>query len=181
MSVFIKVSGTSRLLKAGIDLQGNAWTQIPIYSDINRIKIKRNYYIVELEGITQVVTDDTTSFRTQAEYKKDAYQILNKFALLQSQSASGVIFLKAIKQKLVITPVIWVRDIKTLFLETACGSGTAAVGLVQAIKTGNSISQEIIQPSGMNIKVDVDFDDQKFNYVKISGPIFNLGRGSVII
>ena len=34
----IKVSGVNKTLKAGIDLQGNTWSQMPIYEDSKLIK-----------------------------------------------------------------------------------------------------------------------------------------------
>lgn len=76
---------------------------------------------------------------------------------------------------MVIYPVVYVRDADTLYYETACGSGTTALGLTLAEQKGVSINDvPIIQPSGMLIKFSVDYDGDKFGYAQISGPIEQL-------
>lgn len=68
-------------------------------------------------------------------------------------------------------PVVWVRSISTLFYETACGSGTTAVGLVEAVRNGVDVNIPVLQPSGMQINIEVGFDGDRFSDAFISGPI----------
>jgi len=44
----------------------------------------------------------------------------------------GVMFLAPSEFGVRMRPVVLVRDIDTLFYETACGSGTTAIGLLEA-------------------------------------------------
>ena len=69
-----------------------------------------------------------------------------------------------------------------MFLETACGSATAALGQILALKNGGSIKNlPIYQPSGIPIKISVDFDGKRFKYAEISGPIKILETKKVLI
>lgn len=170
--ILIKVSGVNRRLKAGIDRTRNAWAQMPVYSDARKITRKRNYWIVELEGITQVVYERQDKFISKEQAKKRGLEILKQLELLQSVSASGVIFLTKVNGQFSIEPIVWVRNIKTLFYETACASGTTAVGLIRAIRANGDIDKlRILQPSGMPIFATVKIKDDQFLFAKISGAI----------
>ena len=105
------------------------------------------------------------------DLKKITLKILQKLGLSESVPASGVMFLSRSNDGIKMRPVVWVRDIKTLFDETACGSGTTAVGLVEALKQGKSVNLPVIQPTGMVINIKVDFDGKEFGRAVISGPI----------
>jgi len=168
----IKVSGVSEILQAGVKDNGEAWAQMPIYSDPDRISIDdEGNAIVEMDGITQVVMNNPFESVDEEEVKAFAYKKLSEMGLLNSVPAAGVMLVSSENGVLRIDPVVWVRDIQTLFYESACGSGTTAVGLVQALLNNKPISQKIIQPSGMSIEVFIDFDGRQFNYAEISGPV----------
>jgi len=168
----IKVSGVSEILQAGVKDNGEAWTQMPIYSDPDRISIDdEGNAIVEMDGITQVVMKNPFESIDEGEIKAFAYKKLSEVGLLTSMPAAGVMLVSSENGILKIDPVAWVSDIQTLFYESACGSGTTAVGLVQALLNNKPISQKIIQPSGMSIEVSIDFDGEQFSYAEISGPV----------
>ncbi len=168
----IKVSGVNKTLKAGIDLQGNTWSQMPIYEDSKLIKQNKKYSVVPLVGITLVVINRKNKFINQEIAKKEALIILKKLKLLNSVTASGVMFIYKKKGQLNIEPVVWVRDIKTFFYETACASGTTAVGIFEAIGTGKNVnSLPVIQPSGSILNVSIRWDKNKFSSAYITGQI----------
>lgn len=170
--ILIKVSGVNQRLKAGIDRNGNSWAQMPIYSDSKKITKKGNYWIVELEGITQVVCEKKEKFISKEQAKKKGLEILKKLNLVQSVPASGVMFLTKANGRFSIEPIVWVRDIKTLFYETACASGTMAVGLVRSVQINENIDNlGVIQPSGMLIYATVKIKGDQFLFAKISGSI----------
>lgn len=175
--ISIKVSGVNRRLKAGIDRSGNSWAQMPVYSDPQKITKKRNYWMVELEGITQVVYERRDKFISKEQAKKKGLEILEQLNLLQTVSASGVMFLTKNDKEYSIEPIVWVRDIKTLFYETACASGTTAVGVVETLKLNKSINNlQIIQPTSLPILVSTDFKNNKFKEVLIKGPVTVLSK-----
>lgn len=170
--VEIKVSGVSNILRAGVKQNGDAWAQMPIYSEPSKIKkLEEGSYIVAMDGITQVVMPDPFTVINEEEIKAFTKKKLEELNLLESVPAAGIMFYTKVGQTIKIEPVVWVRDIQTLFYESACGSGTTAVGLVQALETGSSVTETILQPSGMSIDVRVNFNGEEFKYAEISGPI----------
>ena len=180
-SVLIKASGVRNKLQAGVDLKGNVWAQMPIYSDISKIGFVDGLYIVPLQGITQVVVYRQAKFSSERAAKTQAVKILRLLNLDVSQKASGVMFVTR-KNNLAIEPVVWVRSIKTLFYETACASGTTAVALVEALKNKSSLTNiPIIQPSGEEITVSVSLKNGKFSKARICGQIKLFGRGEVYV
>lgn len=175
--IMIKTSGVTRKLKAGVNDQGNAWAQMPIYKNPNVIKNIGKITIIPLYGITQVVIEINKKFPDQELAKSKAFAYLRKLNLLESVPASGVMFLYKKKQTFGIEPVVWVRDIKTLFYETACGSGSTAVGLYLAKRQKKSINEiPVLQPSGQSILVTIIRSDKEFIFAKISGPIQILNK-----
>lgn len=170
--ILIKVSGVKSKLRAGVDEKGNAWAEMPIYKNPKMIKlIDKDRAIVMMEGITHVVMNDEYPDTSSEDLKKITLKILQKLGLSESVPASGVMFLSRSNDGIKMRPVVWVRDIKTLFDETACGSGTTAVGLVEALKQGKSVNLPVIQPTGMVINIKIDFDGKEFGRAVISGPI----------
>jgi len=113
--------------------------------------------------------------------KKQSLKLLKKFKLLNSVAGTGVMFIRRKKDKIFLEPVYWVRDIKTLFYETACGSGTTSVGLVEAQKQQKSISLPVIQPTKMEITVDIKFKNGQFLKAQIRGPIKKLKTDKIKI
>ncbi|MDP2860405.1 MAG: hypothetical protein Q8N98_01670 [bacterium] len=168
----IKISGINKGIVAGIDPKNNVWTEIPIYSDIKRVRKVDNLTIVELKGITQVVVSGKGLSFVEKTIKDRAFDILKSLNLIRTCKAAGVMFTSEKNGRVAIDPVVWVRDIQTLFYETACASGTAAVGMVEALKRNKNINNmSITQPSGSEIKVSVLVDKNRFKKVKISGKI----------
>jgi diaminopimelate epimerase len=76
-----------------------------------------------------------------------------------------------ISKKNFMTPVVYVRDVNTVYHEGSCGSGTVAlaVSLSKATKYGDSF-YNIKQPSG-SIESIVHMDDGKPTSVTIGGPV----------
>ena len=179
--VLMKVSGVESKLRAGVDEEGNAWAQMPIYTDPSRITfLEDGRAVVAMEGITHVVMNDIYPEASPEELKPIALKLLQQLGLDKSVAASGVMFLTPTESGVSIRPVVLVRDIKTLFYETACGSGTTAVGLLEALKKSGSIELPVTQPTGIPIYIKVSFDGSKFEQAVISGPIEVLNNNEEI-
>jgi diaminopimelate epimerase len=175
--IFIKVSGVESKLQAGVDMKGNAWAQMPVYADTSNITfLNDGRAIIAMEGITHVVMNDIYPNASPEDLKQIALNILQELGLAKSVAASGVMFLSTLKSGISIHPVVLVRDIDTLFYETACGSGTTAIGLLEALKQNKSVDLSITQPTGMPINIRVNFNGSEFKKAIISGPIQVLNK-----
>jgi hypothetical protein len=128
---------------------------------------------VALEGITQVITYKSLKTSSREEIKLLGFKILKKLGLALSVPAAGVMFASRRNGILSIKPVVWVKDIQTLFYETACASGTTAVALAKAVKAKNKsrAAISILQPSGKLLKVLIKLKNSVPDYAEIGGPI----------
>lgn len=179
-AIDIRVSGVQDVLSAGVKENGDAFAQMPIYEDPTMIsEYEDGSYIVRMEGITQFITPapDNLSALSQDEIKIQAREKMRELGI-DEDPAAGVMYMTNNESGLSLVPIVYVRDIDTLFYESACGSGTTAVGMVVAKNTNSSIEIPIMQPSGLAITIKVDFDG-KFNYAEISGPIEKLVSGRI--
>jgi len=186
--ILLTVSGVQDKLKAGVTESGEAFAQMPIYPELDRVEKDSknpNASTVYLQGITQyVVWNDLNIIgMNQDEIKAYAQQLLKEKEYDVAYPASGVMFVSETNKGLELKPVVYVRDINTHFFETACGSGTAAIGLVLAKEKQNSINElPIYQPSGLPIRITVNYDKKQGQsvYAQISGPIQVVNEGTLI-
>ena len=75
------------------------------------------------------------------------------------------------KGLLKINPIVWVKSIDTLFYETACGSGTTAVCMVEAFLNQKSQEIDVLQPSGMVITAKIVYSEGKISKATILGNV----------
>ncbi len=177
-TIKIKVSGVPNKLLGGIDKNNNVWVDMPIIKGDyeNSIKvINRKKAIVKLYGITQLVYEVSNINKkyNKEELKEYAYNILKKNKLLKEEAA-GVMFIERKNGKIILSPVVFVKEINTLFYETACGSGSVAVGIYESFKNKGSVNIDILQPSGEYIKVITSSNDSKIDNARISGKVIEL-------
>jgi len=186
--VNIQVSGVENRLKAGINSNGEAYAEMPIYFEGDRVQQDKDNpqaNTVYMQGITQYVIwdDPNVANMLPEQIKQYALGLLKKKGYDTGYAASGVMFVSQTEKGIEIIPVVYVRDIDTLFYETACGSGTTAVGMVIAKEEKKGVSNlPVIQPSGLPIRVTVDYDSEynEFSYAQISGPINTLNTGVLV-
>lgn len=183
-NISIKVSGVAEKLRAGVTKKGEAYAQMPIYSDPSAILpdlSRPGNYIIAMEGITHYIDRDfeKISGLSHDEIKRKAREEMRLKGIDQNPAA-GIIYTKQEGDSYSILPIVYVKDIDTLFLETACGSGTTALGLVLALERRDSITNvPIIQPSGIQIEVSIDYNGKTFGYAQIKGPIEKLQQGTL--
>ena len=67
-----------------------------------------------------------------------------------------------------IYPFIWVRDIDTLYFETACGSASIAYALFDFKKTGKT-NYTVIQPSNYEFEIEIVENNKKIEYILFKG------------
>ena len=182
--VQIKVSGVKQRLRAGVTEKQEAYAQMPIYRDPQNIsKDPKNLgnYTVRMEGITHYLDFDTFQLEglSAEEIKAKSMQKIRQRGLDQ-EPAAGIIYVSISENGYEIIPVVYVRDVDSLYLETACGSGTTALGMALALQSGRSIKEiPVLQPSGMSIEISVDYDGKEFKYAQIQGCIEKLSNGTI--
>jgi diaminopimelate epimerase len=180
----IKVSGAKRRLRAGVTADGEVFAQMPIYSNTQNIiedSGKTGNYTVSMEGITHYIEFNISQLDglTPEEIKEKSMKEIARRRLNQ-ESAAGIIYVTKNETDYKIIPVVYVRDVNSLYLESACGSGTTALGIILALRSGKSIVEvPVIQPSGMPIKISVDYDGKKFIYAQIQGLVKKLYDGTI--
>lgn len=113
--------------------------------------------------------------------KQDAYRMLERLNLTETEPAAGIIYVESASQVAVIVPVVWVRAIQTLFVETACGSGSMAVALQQAFTTNNNLTMRVQQPSGEIITATVAINSGQIAQATIAGSVQLLKKGVLYV
>ncbi len=163
---------------AGVDKNKKAWCEIPLNENSNIVTEKENgVFIVEMKGITIIVIQEFEAkkyLNNKNNLKQIGRNLIDNYNLVNN-SAVGVMFCEKKKGKIKINPIVWVKDIDTLFYETACGSGSTAVCIVEAYLKKQCQKIDIVQPSGLIITATVDYKNNKFQRAIISGNIENDG------
>ena len=168
---------SQREIEAGVDKNENAWCDIPIPKNNDTIlEVEKGIYIVKIEGITMVVLQDFVACKYLKDIKDEKYlkEIGKEFVKnlnLENNSAAGVIFCEKHNSCVKINPIVWVKEVDTLFYETACGSGSTAVCMVEAFLSKQTKTIDIIQPSGLIITTRVDYENGQFIKATISGKV----------
>lgn len=160
-------------IEAGVK-DGMAWCQIPLIDTENIVElIEKGVYKVNMKGMTSIVISEEEAEKylsNKKDIEKETMDLINKYKL-QNSEAVGVMFLEKSENFLKINPVVWVKEINTLFYETACGSGTTATAIVQSFTRGKDVNINILQPSGYVISATITHDhSNKLNAV-ISGKV----------
>jgi len=167
------------LINAGVDKTGKAWCEIPIYHGDDAVTKKEDgIYIVKMNGmVTVVIQEDVAKkyLENKDNLKDEGMKIIHHYHL-EDNPAVGVMFCEKQGERLKINPIVWVKEIETLFYETACGSGTTAVSMVEVYNAKVSKAIEVIQPSGLSIIAKIDYSNGKIEKATILGDIETDGK-----
>jgi len=174
----IKIPNLHSVIEGGIDKNGETWIILDTfkkYKEVFSKIVNKEVTIIEFKGIVHVIAkDDIIKNKSEKEIKKIAFSILEELNLTKYKAA-GVIF-KNYKNRITsITPVVYVKKIKTLFLETACGSGSAAIAMYNYFKF-NVSNCKIVQPSKMCLNTKVYSKNKKIKQIKISGIVYEIKK-----
>ena len=141
-------------------------------------KKENGIYQVRMQGMVTIVIEEENAkkyLENKDKIKEETKKIIEKYQLT-NEEAVGVMYLEREKNMLKINPIVWVNEINTMFYETACGSGTTGVGIVQAYKENKNQKLNIVQPSGNIINITVEKDNEKIIKAVISGEIYTDGK-----
>ncbi len=137
---------------------------------------------VDLDGIVHFLLDGR-----QISYpeRPDQYlQQLCKTYSLQDRAAVGCIWYSETEEgAFTIRPVVWVRETKTTYCETACGSGTLALALASVAQQHANCRLVVQQPSGQSLVAEVTYSLQEKDIVSawIGGPVSLIAQGNVFL
>ena len=169
----------------------NAKTSVPLKPEFKAIQKnpETGEYTVDMGGISFLVTtpDQVTGKQVLAlsseEERKSLVQKILEETGLANQPASGLLIAqKTGENSYRLDPFVFVRDTKTLYYESGCGSGSTAIGAILALESGKSVKElKVMQPSGMSLSVTIERDGQKFSNAYVDGPIEILFDGRMYI
>lgn len=127
---------------------------MPLAKKIEKISLSiyNNLPMISFDGITHIIIDEEIEKEKAETLIKDWCKLLNLEAL-------GLMFYKKIDDtNYEMKPLVYVRDIDSLFWENACASGSFALG-TYLMKGQNDISEVSIKQTGgdvLKIKKDDD-------------------------
>ena len=163
-SIELKINNNK--IKAGIDCDTlEVWCEVPI-EEYKIEKICETIYKVVLKGITLLVVKDIESYK---ELKQSAINLIKKYNL--DDDAIGVMFVDNAEDIIKVYPIVWVKEIDTLFFENACGSGTIAVTMLESVLKSFSNQYNVMQPSGDILKTEISIEDNVVKRAILKGNV----------
>lgn len=126
-------------------------------------------YIVSFSGISLIFLDKEKNERLlkKIDNKNIKNIIKNKIKKMNiDDKAIGIV----LTNNNIIYPFIWVKDIDTLYFETACGSASIAYALLKYKET-KKINYIVKQPSGYEFEIEIKEDKNKIEYIVFKGII----------
>ena len=176
-AMLLEVSGTEAPVRCVIRSVEDGWegtVDMPPVTDIWReMAAGELAAMVRMEGILHMIMAADGMDTAKAE------SILKVMAERYPDPAVGLLLWD--REKRIMTPLVYVRQSGTVVRETACGSGTCAVGAWLALKRGDGVTvSEIRQPGGL-IRAEAKVAQGRILRVSISGKVRILDRGNIQI
>ena len=170
----ISVTGYDNLIECNVEQKGDDYFSSinlkllkPIIDFIEK-KVLNNQEIsvVHLPGISHILLDQTKFKFDKDNCKNDAKRIIQELNLINLQ-AVGVIWF----DKNQINPVVYVKDIDSLFYENSCGSGSLAYGIYHSyLKNADGFfTFDVIQKNEEVVQVSVELKDKIINSAILFG------------
>ena len=176
--LLLEVSGTDRPVRCRIRAPregGETWkgtVQMPPVVEVRPILFEgEEWTAVRLEGILHLIREGELPDRQCAE------QLLLRYAKQCREPAVGLLQWNAGKREMM--PLVYVRAEGTLVWETACGSGSTAVGALEALRRGEGVTLTRIMQPGGEIEAAVQVSCGKVTEVRISGNV-SLGPEEIL-
>ncbi len=152
-TVPLEVSGTAGVLRCTVLRMESGYDGTVPMPGIDSVTLVREggfvLTAVKMPGILHLVLEDEPLL-----HRGTAENLLKKLAAQVTDDAVGL--LQWDRRKGFMMPLVYVRKSETLVWETGCGSGSAAVGVREAMRRGEGRCEvEVRQPGGM-IRVSVN-------------------------
>ena len=156
-SVRVTVSGVSKPITVRLakteDESYEAGVEMPPAIEIGIKKLKSevadaSMTVVRMEGISHIVIEDKSELYALKKDKEAAEKLLKDWSECLDVECLGIMFLEGNGASWSLTPLVYVRDVGTVFWENACASGTAAVGMYMAGKLESAVDMTLDEPGG---------------------------------
>lgn len=171
-SGLIEVSGVGRPLKFNVK-DDQVTVEMPLPEEGKLVQPVTEGSLVQLDGITQLVVTEPKNGQNPRQLLTNLLRT-NKYGLA-NQPAVGVTYYNQSSGKAEFC--VRVNAVDTIFDETACGSGTCAIGVAESTKTQQPVKLNVVQPSGENIRTETEYTDGAVNKSFISGKVVVLYDG----
>lgn len=167
----IRVSGCDAPLTVELDMEtSRAKIRMP---DPLSCEVQGDRTVVDLGGILHIIVEapktEGGSEEQQAEMEHTFGKIRSEVYRTMDPPALGVMFWDSTEKKL--TPVVYVKDVETVYFEGSCGSGTTACAAAFSMgKPDGTYSWSIPQPAGI-IDVTAEVKDGRAQAIYIDSQV----------
>ena len=173
--IHLTVSGTNKMILGKVLNDKKVEIQLDIGKNINDLyEIKNDFTCIKIDGILIAILDEEKSKTYIQKLKENEEKTKNELKQLMiteldsDEKAIGIILLEKISGKIKINPIVWVKEINTVFYETACGSGSLGTAIYNYLKNKDK-KIELIQPSGYSINIELEENGKYIEKAIISG------------
>jgi histidine racemase len=149
----LEVSGVRRPLHFRVR-DGRVAVEMPMPPALNLVTPVEEGFVVRLDGIAHLVVDSEWGDIRSAAALVSELAHHGKYGLEQ-QPAVGVS--RYDRRSGAADFHVWVKRVGTLFDETACGSGTSAIGIAAAAAAQETVTLTVAQPSGESITSEATY------------------------
>lgn len=167
----IRVSGCDAPLTVELDMEtSRAKIRMP---DPLSCEVQGDRTVVDLGGILHIIVEapktEGGSEEQQAEMERTFGKIRSDIYRTMDPPALGVMFWDSTEKKL--TPIVYVKDVETVYFEGSCGSGTTACAAAFSMgKPDGTYSWSIPQPAGV-IDVTAEVKDGRAQAIYIDSQV----------
>lgn len=105
--------------------------------------------LVRMEGISHLVIEPDSVFFSLLRKRPEAEKAVRAFCETLGADGLGLMFLDGSSTQYRMTPLVFVPGSGTCFWENSCASGSAAVGMYLAAKTGSAAVLSLSEPGGV--------------------------------
>lgn len=131
----------------------------------NSISVRR----VNLPGIAHFIMD-----KTKINDKEKFYNLIKDKMSKENYDAFGIMYYDY--KENFMEPLVYVKSTDSLYWERSCASGCCALGATLSFAIKDSIEKSINQPGG-NLKVNVEYKNEKINSIYLSGEVEIVSEG----
>lgn len=172
----IEVSGAEKPLEFSVK-DGVITLEMPLPSEGDLTEEVDEGTLVFLDGITHLVVTDGS--RLEGRTPRQLMEKLLEGNTYGARELPAFGITRYDKGHCKADFAVRVKEVKKIFDETACGSGTCAVGVAAALAAGDNQSLEVIQPSGESIRTEaeIDPDTKSVKVSRISGTVESIYDG----
>lgn len=104
--------------------------------------------LVRMEGIAHLIVCPGSAFYPLLNDPKAAEEAVKSWCAALGAPCLGLMFLSGRAPALSLTPLVWVPGSGTVFWESSCASGSAAVGMALAAERGGCVELSLTEPGG---------------------------------